>query len=225
MCDIIQSLDKLDDLIEDIEPPLNSEEIKDLVSVAFPKREIFDQVLSSQPILQNFIKALTKFTKSLNLIKGGIKENVVPDSCEAIIDFRLLPGQDPNDVITSLKKIIKDLGYPIKEKPTGKPDDIFVFIEVFHQSEGSYWDNWEDSKELKKLYGILKDVYGRNPFYFMYPACADAHFIRNQGYCSETVLLGPGNAFTAHATDEYIEIEDFLNAIKVYTLFAYEFLS
>ncbi|MGV9198119.1 MAG: M20 family metallopeptidase [Promethearchaeia archaeon] len=224
MSDILQNLNKLDDLIEDVTPPLTQEEIKDLISVAFPKREIFESIFNSQPLLQNVVKALTKFTKSLNMIEGGIKENVIPDRCEAIIDFRLLPGQDPNNIIQSLKQLIEDLGYPIKDEPTGKSDEIFVYIDIFHQSEGSYWGDWEDSDDLSHLYQILEEVYDKTPFYFLYPACADAHFIRNSGFCPQTVLLGPGSAQTAHATDEYIEVEDFINAIKIYTIFAYDFL-
>ncbi|MFW9825081.1 MAG: M20/M25/M40 family metallo-hydrolase, partial [Candidatus Thorarchaeota archaeon] len=61
-------------------------------------------------------------------------------------------------------------------------------------------------------------------FYLLYPPSADAHYLRNTGYCPQTVLFGPGSAGTAHATNEYIEVQDFVNAIKVYTLFAYNFL-
>jgi acetylornithine deacetylase/succinyl-diaminopimelate desuccinylase-like protein len=58
----------------------------------------------------------------------------------------------------------------------------------------------------------------------IYPASADAHYIRNSGFCNKTVLLGPGNGSTAHSINENIEINDFINAIKVYSLFAYRFL-
>jgi len=37
-------------------------------------------------------------------------------------------------------------------------------------------------------------------------------------------MFGPGNGSHAHKTNEYVEIQDYLNAIKVYTLFAYSFL-
>jgi len=56
------------------------------------------------------------------------------------------------------------------------------------------------------------------------PGSTDAHYYRNDGYCKETIHFGPGGATLMHANNEYIEIEDFINAIKVYTLFAYNFL-
>lgn len=221
---IIQNLDRLDELIPEIDPPLSEERIKNLVADAFPSKEIFETIYQQQELLQNVVKSLTQFTKSLTMIKGGIKENVVPDKCEAVIDFRLLPGQKTDVVIQKVKQLVNELGYEVRDTPDGKPEDVFMYFEIIHQSEASYWDGWEDSKDLENFHEILSEVYGKTPFYFLYPACADAHYYRNTGYCPQTVLFGPGSAATAHATDEFIEIEDFLNAIKTYTLFAYEFL-
>jgi acetylornithine deacetylase len=77
---------------------------------------------------------------------------------------------------------------------------------------------------LKDFRNIVEKIYGKKPFFLLYPACADAHFLRNNGYCPQTILFGPGSANTAHSIDEYVEIQDFINAIKVYAIFAYNFL-
>ena len=71
---------------------------------------------------------------------------------------------------------------------------------------------------------LIGKIYNKKPFYLLLPASADAHYIRNSGFCPQTVLFGPGRGEKAHAVDEYIEIEDFINSIKVYSLFAYKFL-
>ena len=224
MTEIIQNLGKFDDYIPNVEPPMSIERIKELIASVFPSREDFERVLKEQALLQNVIKALNQFTKSFNMISGGIKENVIPDRCEGVIDFRLLPGQKPEEIINALKKIITDLGYEVRDEPTGNPEDVFVYIEIIHQSEASYWKEWEKSSTLKDFFSSVEKVYGRKPFYFFFPACADAHYLRNSGYCTETILFGPGNATTAHAVDESIEIQDYINSIKVYALFAYNFL-
>ncbi|MHA2051854.1 MAG: M20/M25/M40 family metallo-hydrolase, partial [Promethearchaeota archaeon] len=57
-----------------------------------------------------------------------------------------------------------------------------------------------------------------------YPPSSDAHYLRNDGFCPHTIHFGPGSAGTAHTTNENMEIQDYINAIKVYTLFAYNFL-
>jgi acetylornithine deacetylase/succinyl-diaminopimelate desuccinylase-like protein len=221
--EILTNINKIDDYIPDVSPPLSIEELKTLVSVSFPNQEIFNKVLESQELLQNVLKSLTRFTKTTTMIKGGIKENVIPDMCEAIMDFRLLPDQDPSIIIKALEKLVKQLGYEVRKDPVGKPEDVFVAFENIHESKGSYWRNWSKSEDIKTFYELIKEIYGKTPFYFLYPACADAHFIR-EDYCQDTILFGPGNARTAHATNEFIEIEDFINAIKVYTLFAYKLL-
>jgi len=108
MSKIIENFDKFDDFIPKVEPPFTLEELKKFITIVFPNDEIFDRIYNEQPLLQGFLKALTQFTKSLNMIKGGIKENVIPDRCEALIDFRLLPGQTSEIILTGLKKLIKE---------------------------------------------------------------------------------------------------------------------
>ncbi|GAI10517.1 unnamed protein product, partial [marine sediment metagenome] len=76
----------------------------------------------------------------------------------------------------------------------------------------------------KDFSNIVEKIYEKKPIYFLFPATSDAQYYRNSNYCEKTILFGPGNAATAHAINEYVKIEDFINAIKVYTLWAYNFL-
>ena len=225
MSEIIHNLDKIDEYIPKIKPPLSLEELKKLMSVAFPSLQTLEKIIAEQPVLNSVLIALTQFTKSLTIIKGGIKDNVVPDKCEAVIDFRLLPGQEIDPIINSLRKLIEDdLGYTLKGEHIGDPEEIFVYLENIQYSEPSYWKDWKKSTILKNFYAIVEKAYNKKPFYLLYPASADASHFRNDGYCPETIMFGPGSGASAHSIDEYIEIEDFINAIKVYALFAYKFL-
>jgi succinyl-diaminopimelate desuccinylase len=224
MNDIIHSLDKLNDYIPKISPPLTVNELEGLVSILFPSKEVFQKILEDQPLLQELIKANTQFTKIVTLIKGGIKDNVIPDQCECVIDFRLLPGQTVDMILNGLEKLIKDLGYQIKNKPNGLPEEIFVYIKVVQKGEASYWKDWRQSAVLKDFYNIVERIYKKKPFYFLLPASSDAKYYRNTKFCPSTIIFGPGNSRLAHTTNEYIQIQDFINAVKVYTLFAYNFL-
>jgi len=226
MTEIIEKLDRIDEYIPKIEPPIERDKLKKLIGVAFPSEEIRERIMKDQPVLQSLIQSLVKFSKALTMIKGGIKENVIPDSCEAVIDFRLLPGQKVDTILNALKKLIEeDLGYIVKNQIAGASKDVCVVLEIFNASEGSYWKQWEKSQDLKEFYNIVEAVYEKKPFYFLLPASADAHYLRNDGYCPQTILFGPGSMGTAHAIDEYIEIQDFINSIKVFTLYAHNFLS
>lgn len=226
MTEIIENLGKIDEYIPKSEPPIKMEKLKKLIGVAFPSEKILERILNDQPLLQSFLQSLVKFSKAVTMIKGGIKENIIPDSCETIIDFRLLPGQKVDPIMNALKKLIEeDLGYIFKNQTLGALKDVYVVLEIFNASEGSYWKQWEKSQDLKEFYNIVETIYEKKPFYSLYPASADAHYLRNDGYCPQTILFGPGSAGTAHAIDEYIEIQDFINSIKVFALFAYNFLS
>lgn len=225
MSEIIVTLNKLDEYIPPAQPPMSIEKLKSLVSEVFASKEIFERILDEQPTLNSVLQSLVNFSYSVTMIKAGIKENVVPDRCEAILDVRLLPGQEVSSIVYGLKKLIeKETAYHVKDQLDDKSDEVFVYIEPFDASEGSYWKEWENSDSLRTLYAIIEKIYNKKPFYLLLPASADAHYIRNSGFCPQTVLFGPGRGEKAHAADEYIEIEDFINSIKVYSLFAYEFL-
>ncbi len=224
MSEIIQSLDQLEEFIPKIDPPFSIEKLKELLSSAFPSEEIFERILSEQPLLQGLLKSLTEFTKSLNVIHGGIKENIVPDQCEALIDFRLYPGQIAEMIIDGLTKLINTLGYEVRETPTGDPEDIFVYVGIHHQGEASIWRDFEDSKVTKDFQEILERIYNTKSFFILAPGSTDAHYYRNTNFCPQTIHFGPGNAGGMHITNENIELLDFINAIKVYTLFAYKYL-
>ena len=224
MNDIINNLDKLDEYLPECKHPLSKDELEELVSVLFPNKEHFYRFLEEQPLFQYVIKANINFTKNLTMIKGGIKSNVIPDQCEAVIDFRLIPGQTIEMVLHSLKKLINELGYQIKSEPKGLPEEVFVYLEVLDKGEASYWRDWKKSQTIKDFYNIVEQSYGKKPFYFLYPGSADTKFIRNTNFCRSTIMFGPGNGRLPHTTNEYIEINDYINAIKVYTLFAYRFL-
>jgi succinyl-diaminopimelate desuccinylase len=226
MSEIIENLDKLDDYIPEVNPPIEFDKLKKLLGVTFPNEEIFERIMEEQADLLSVLKSLTTFSKALTMIRGGIKPNVIPDTCEAVLDVRLLPEQKSESIMKALKKIIEDdVGYAVKDKDSNISNQTFVELEKISDSEGSYWNNWEDSNDLKEFYELVEKFYEKKPYYFLLPASADAHFLRNEGFCPQTILFGPGRGRTAHAVDEYIEISDFIQAIKVYTIFAYKFLT
>ena len=225
MSEIIQNLDKIENYMPKINPPLSYNKLKELLGQFFPDKQTFEKILNEQRILQDILQSLTHFTKSFTMINGGIKENVIPDKCEGILDFRLLPGQSPETIINALKNmIIEELGYSVKSELIGSSEEIFVYIEIYRQGDGSYWENWEKSQTLQDLRNIIEQVYRAKPIILLSPGATDAHYYRNSNYCQQTVIFGPGALTNMHATNESIEIQDFINAIKVYSLFAYNYL-
>lgn len=56
--------------------------------------------------LAETLRAMTRMTVSPNVVRGGSKTNIVPDSCSAEVDIRILPGQDEKYVIGELRRYL-----------------------------------------------------------------------------------------------------------------------
>lgn len=224
MGEIIHNLDRIDDYIGKYDPPIPLKKLESILSSNFSNKKEYEEFIKSNPKVKDLIHSVTHVTKTFTMLQSGIKENVIPDICEAIINFRIFPSQTPNMVLKALQKLIGDLGYHVKNKLNARSDEIYISLHTHHYTKASYFNNWEESGTLKEFYNVVKECYNQNPIYFLFPASADAEYLRDDGYCEETILFGPGNYEQAHTNNESVEIQDFINAIQVYTLFAYRFL-
>src|SRR5215831_3339078 len=63
-------------------------------------------------------------TLSVGLIQGGTQVNIVPERCWIEVDRRLIPGEDPHQVLNSYRALLEELGstypdfYAVMEPPT-----------------------------------------------------------------------------------------------------------
>ena len=60
------------------------------------------------------IEPLLSFTLSPTMIEASERRNVVPGTCEVIVDRRLLPGQTPEEVEPILREILGDGEYELE---------------------------------------------------------------------------------------------------------------
>lgn len=69
-------------------------EIQKIALVLVDEAQEFDfaQFPQNSPVSANLLNALVRTTISPTVIHAGVKENVIPDSCEFILDCRLVPG-------------------------------------------------------------------------------------------------------------------------------------
>ncbi len=152
---------------------------------------------SSSPML----KALTEPMISATIVHVGFKTNVIPDKCTVTVDFRVLPGHTEQDVVEAVMELASKLGL---DKPS---------LEFEVKVEPSLLKGGKPLvEELTRLVG---HIYGETPLKVLMPGASDARFLRNQ-LGVPAVQFGPGDAEAAHAIDEYVEIDDLLNATQVY---------
>lgn len=86
---------------------------------------LFEPILISKFSEQNTTRALLNTTVAPTILRAGTKENVLPKNAEALINFRLLPGETIASLQAKLKDIIAD-------------DDVKLTLEPFNSDPSPY---------------------------------------------------------------------------------------
>ena len=141
---------------------------------------------------------------SINMIQGGVQINIVPEHCEIHIDRRVVPGEDPNEVLPAVEKILEHLrradpGLDVVQQPPAMVDS------PLDPSGGEVFAGFVRQVLLHMgLPGELQGVgYG-----------TDASSFGQAGIAA--VVLGPGDIAQAHTADEWIEVDELNRGVEVY---------
>jgi carboxypeptidase PM20D1 len=62
-------------------------------------------------------RALVRTTSAASLFHAGVKANVLPSRAEAVVNFRILPGETPQDVLRHVRAVVDDPA--IRVEPVG----------------------------------------------------------------------------------------------------------
>lgn len=101
-----------------ISPEVN-ELIRNIARLEGYKQEVteknLDDFIAKQEdkMLGAYISALTRMTIGPDVIHGGIKANIIPDSCEAEVDIRMLPGEDKDSTMKTLAPMLEGAEYEV----------------------------------------------------------------------------------------------------------------
>lgn len=142
-------------------------------------------------------------TTALTMFNAGVKENVVPQRAEARVNFRLLPGDEPEDVVSYIETVIDD-----------------------PQVEISY-EQWADRPGVAATDGpgyrvISEAVTAVYPEAIVVPSLLTAttdtrHYVglADDQYRFHGVLLAMSQATSIHGTDEYVGVQSYLKSIDI----------
>jgi acetylornithine deacetylase/succinyl-diaminopimelate desuccinylase len=151
------------------------------------------------------------------VIEGGERTDVVPDKCQIQMSYRYLPGDTPEEMIKEISEILEDL----KSKD---PDLKFTINEPVRYLPWRYekavfkavpMEISEDQKIVNVLKSNIKYITGNSPKIVAKHGWTDAAILVVDGNIP-TVIYGPGNPDQAHSSEEYVEVENVINAAKVY---------
>jgi acetylornithine deacetylase len=143
-------------------------------------------------------------TLNVGLIQGGTQVNVVPETCWIEIDRRLIPGEDPAQVLDSYRVLLNGV-------QTSNPDLEWFMEPPLLQDQPMQTP--ADSAIVQCAARVLKEA-GLNGSPVGVPFGSDASKFVRAGIPS--IILGPGSIEQAHTADEYVELEEVEKAFVVY---------
>lgn len=141
------------------------------------------------------VQAMLYNTISPTIIKAGEKTNVLPDTCEATLDCRLVPGETPEGFLQKLKSIVNDSTVEWEVLQTAEPTESPVNTELFSV--------------------IQKTVRRLNPkaiaVPYLSPGGTDSRYFRKRGitaYGFFPIILSENELQRMHGIDERISLEN-----------------
>lgn len=151
-------------------------------------------------------KELGAASLSVGMISGGIQVNTVPDSCTLTLERRILPGETRAQVLESIQKAVGD--------------NAKVALR-----------SWMDAGWLEKEHPFVDNVYDaasyvtkKQPTVDKFNAGTESSFF-SVDCMIPTIILGPGSLNQAHKIDEFIDIKQIDEAVKIYTIITKMYVS
>lgn len=158
----------------------------------------------SKQLMRKRDKLLGSPTLSVDTIRGGEKDNVIPDYCKVTIDRRLIPREKPEETEAELIEVLE----AIKKK-----DEEFNYrIERYHCTEPS--ETKPDAEIVKMLEKSIINVTRKKPEILGFHATCEMVQLVKEGI--PTVIFGAGRLDQAHKANEHVNVEEIINAAKIY---------
>ncbi len=145
---------------------------------------------------------------SVNMIQGGVKSNVVPDRCSVYVDRRLVPGEDPAETQAEIEEIARRAVSGIAG----------TRVEVQPAAEARPATMSEPDSPLVRAMLGANHYLGLNTDLTGFSMASDGRFFAAAGY--PTIIYGPGDPRLAHVPDEWVGVDELLEATRAYALAA-----
>jgi len=143
---------------------------------------------------------------SVNLIEGGVKANVVPDRCSIFIDRRIIPGEDPVATTAEIRAIAEQAVSAIPG----------LAVQVLPSSEMRAATMSEPDGVLARAMLAANSYLGLSTEPTGFSMATDGRHFAAAGI--PTIIYGPGDPRLAHVPDEWVGIDEVLEATRAYAL-------
>ncbi len=196
-----------------------TQSVKDFMDYAGPEMKLpFKAFFANQWLFKGIIfneyekipsaNAMIRTTAVATVIKGGEKENAIPSGVQVKINFRLLPGDNSQDIIQKVKSVIND--NRVEVTAIGKIEEASTVSSA--ESEG-----------FNMLRNSIEKIF---PDAIVAPSLLIAqtdsrHFrkVTENIYRFIPVCMNDKILDTMHGADERIGVSEFMEAIEFYRNF------
>jgi len=180
--------------------------------------KILDEMAKKEKTIAELLRAMLRMTIAPTMIKGGIKENIIPSESEGVFDCRILPGQTKDDLLKEIKTVIADVDMPKLS---------FEFIQSDAPSESR-----SDTPLYKTIEKTLKEFEPNcSVVPYMVTGGTDSRFLRNVGsicYGFHPLKMDmPLDEFwkLIHGIDERISIQNLVFGVSIIYRVVEEFMT
>jgi len=146
-------------------------------------------------------------------VKGEAQINVMPDQCMTTLDIRTVPGQNHEQLTQDMNHIL--------EKLTVSDPDFKATLEVIEDRPWTETDM--DNPIVKAASQAYKLVTDKEPVYNGVPGATDGTFLHLAGV--PIVTTGAGDRHIPHHINEYVDIDELVEASRIYAQTAMLFLN
>jgi len=173
--------------------------------VAFANLWLFEPLVRRQLASNQGTDATMRTTTAVTMIEGSPKDNVLPSRAQAVVNFRILPGDTSQDVLEHVRAVIRDPR--VTTEPIGTPSEPSEVSDVA-------------SPDFALLQRTIGQVF---PEAIVAPALVlggtDArHYgaVADDVYRFSPYRFGPSDLSRAHGIDERIPVADHAAAVRFY---------
>ena len=153
--------------------------------------------------------ALGSATLAVTQVRSGPDiGHTIPDVCRALLDRRLLPGEDPDVALRDIQDALKEVTGCSIEARRG----AFMYPSEVAQ----------DCAVAAAAKSAIRELTKQEAEWFCSPAALDAGFLNRNGI--ETIMFGPGDLRFAHTDQEAVSVQEVRDAAKIYAAAALQLL-
>jgi len=138
---------------------------------------------------------------------GEAQNNVMPKCTETILDFRLVPGQNPEFLAQQIELLLAGVC-----RENERLDFEMEVLEVRHPTYTP-----RDESVVTTLASAFTDLTGQPPIYGGVPGSTDGTILHAQAGIP-IVTCGPGDIHIPHHIDEWVDVEEIKTATRLYVL-------